>query len=216
MGVAVEVISPFPAYAWPLVWQWMQTFRDRVCDDFAPKTCAEFVAQMLRAVNPDDSWGVYRDGELGGLIWVARFSPILGYSHMVFSRAFWGQETTLTAVQEVFHQVFERGAEKIESSSFVDNHQVKALGQKLGGTVEGVRRGRTLRRGELVDMLDYGLTKKDFYAIRNSSGHGDLGADQRRGRHRVRSAQQAEDVDQLDDAHALAGDEGAPGPPGRV
>ena len=38
----VRVESPFPAHAVPRIWTWIERFRNRVADDFAPQTLEEF------------------------------------------------------------------------------------------------------------------------------------------------------------------------------
>ncbi len=126
----MTVSSPFPPHAWPLVWQWIQGFRDRVADDFGPQTIDEFVAAMLARVVPEESFAVYRDGELGGLIWLQRLSPVLAHSHMVFRRSFWGREITHTTVYQVFAQAFDAGIQKIESEAFQDNHAIRSLARR--------------------------------------------------------------------------------------
>jgi RimJ/RimL family protein N-acetyltransferase len=201
--VNLAVVSPFPEWAWPLVWAWTQTFRDRVMDDFSPPTCAHFLLQMNRA-RPEDTYAVYRDEDLGGLVWLPRVSPIVAFSHVVYSRSFWGHATTLQATRQAYAAAFDAGVLKICSSSFVDNHQVRAFAKALGFREEGRRRQQTQRRGKLVDMLDYGLLKEDFYANWNTGRHADLDGNKRRGGPRFEPAQPLEDLDQHADVHGPA------------
>jgi hypothetical protein len=144
----------------------MQSFRDRVCDDFSPASCGEFVKQML---DTEHTTAIYRDGEVGGLVWLPRISPIVAFSHVIFSRPLWGREKTLTATRSIYAAAFETGVEKICSSAFADNHQVHTFAKALGYVAEGHRRKQTRRRGVLVDMIDYGLLKEEFYANWNTS-----------------------------------------------
>ncbi len=171
----MRVESPFPAWAWPLVWQWMQSFRARVCDDFSPETYDQFARGMTQA-RPGDTWAVYRDEDLGGMIWLPRISPVLSGAHVTFSRPFWGLETTVPAARAAFAPAFESGTEKICATVFADNHQVRAFARALGFREEGVRRSHTQRGGRLVDMVELGVLKEDFYANWSRTGNGDLGS----------------------------------------
>lgn len=165
----VEVVSPFPEYAWPLVWQWIQTFRARVCDDFAPLTCAGFVSQMtaLKA----RTWAVYRDEELGGVIVIEGDSPHRATAHCIFSRAFWGRETTLPAMRAVGEQVFAGSLGKVMMFPFSDNHQMRALNRELGAVEEGILKGHTLRGGKPVDQVAMALFKDAFYVAAHKQDH---------------------------------------------
>lgn len=169
-GVDLRVESPFPAWAWPLAWEWFQKFRDRVCDEFSPATREEFVARMAETANPEDTWGVWRDEQLGGLIWTPIVTPYLANAHTLFKRSFWGRETTVQAARLVYAQVFDRGVGKIASAAFADNHQVRAFARELGWVEEGTLRKHTRRNGQPIDMVAFGLLKEEFYATCCSSG----------------------------------------------
>ena len=177
----------------------MNSFRTRVSDDFGPRDCGEFVERM-HSVRPEETWGVYRGEDLGGMIVVQRLTPVLGFSHMVFSRAFWGRETPLAAARQVADAVFQSGIEKIASMAFADNHQVLAFGRSLGAREEGFRRKHTRRAGVLVDMVETGLLKEDFYGNLNGTGAGL----ERSGRGRRGPARR----EQLQDADVHAGADG--------
>lgn len=161
----VEVSSPFPVFALPRAWAWMQEFRSRVCDDFSPQDLAEFMAQWdAQERNPERvTFAVERDGEIGGLVTVTRLSPVLADIHLIFKREFWGHETTATALRIVLHEVFQRGIRKVTSLAFRDNHALIGLACKLGAVKEGVLREQTMRGGKPVDMVIVGLTAEGFY-----------------------------------------------------
>jgi len=169
---SVTVASPFPDHAWPRVWTWIQTFRARVCDDFAPKTLEEFVEQTLERAARERTWGVYRDDELGGLITFEQVNPVTGISHLLFKRSFWGEATTIPAIATVYREIFESGIRKICSAAFRDNYAILELARKIGAREEGLLRQQTQRNGRMVDMTALGLLKEDFYAL---VGSGDSG-----------------------------------------
>jgi RimJ/RimL family protein N-acetyltransferase len=156
------------------VWEWIQPFRRRVCDDFAPKTRSEFTDVYLQRMEAPHitSWGVWRDGELGGVIWFERVG-IAGIVHVVVKRSFWGAETTGPALSAVATEIFAEGSgvRKIGALFFADNHAVRAAVQRFGFQREGLLRAQTLRDGQPVDMEPWGLLKEEF-VHGNRSGNG--------------------------------------------
>jgi len=162
--VEVRVESPFPDYAVPRVWTWIQSFRHRVADDFAPRTLEEFVQYWERRKQADRTWGVWRGEDLGGLITIEELNPAVVSSHCLFKRSFWGGETTLEALRQVYSQIFDEGYQKIVSFAFRDNAQLLGLARKLGAEKEGVLRKQTVRDGKPVDMIAIGLLREDFMA----------------------------------------------------
>ena len=158
----IRVKSPFPSYAVPRIWQWIQSFRWRVADDFAPQTLEEFVSHWATRRYHERTWGVWRGDDLGGMIAVETVSPILVTSHCLFKRSFWGAETTIPALQQVYRQIFDEGTLKILSFAFADNKQLLGLARKIGAKKEGTLRRQTMREGKLVDMIAIGLLKEDF------------------------------------------------------
>lgn len=181
--------SPFPAYAVPRAWVWIEEFRHRVADDFAPNTLDEFIAQWRAgAAVGTKSWAVIRDDEIGGVITARRLSPIVADAHCIFARRFWGRETTLASLRLVFDELYRDGVEKIISLVFKDNHGVIGIIKALGGTVEGRLARHTLRGGKRVDMVPIGILKEAFYGV--ISGRSDQ-------RDNGRSAAAADDDHQL-------------------
>lgn len=158
--VDIELISPFPAYAWPRVWDWMAKFRHRTMDDSGPTTLEEFMQQRQDRDQIEMSWGVSRDGELGGVVTFLPASEIVGYAHTVFRPDFWGHHITIPALRQVADQIFEAGYSKIAMTPFADNFAIGAVLKKLGAVREGVLKRHTMRNGELVDMALWALFKE--------------------------------------------------------
>lgn len=184
----MTVRSPFPDHAWPRVWTWIQSFRARVCDDFAPKTLDEFVEQSIERAKRERTWGVYRDDELGGLITFHQINPVTGVSHVLFKRSFWGEATTIPAITAVYRELFAAGVRKISSAVFADNHAILSLARKIGAREEGLLRQHTQRDGRMVDMVALGLLKEDFDAIFGADGDLASGSDHGGGLGSERSA----------------------------
>jgi len=160
--VEVRVESPFPDYAVPRVWTWIETFRHRVADDFAPQTLPEFVRYWEQRKLIDRTWGVWRGEDLGGLITIEELNPAVVSSHCLFKRSFWGPEITVEALRQVYSEIFNEGYQKIVSFAFRDNSQLLGLARKLGAEKEGVLRRQTVREGKPVDMIAIGLLREDF------------------------------------------------------
>jgi RimJ/RimL family protein N-acetyltransferase len=160
---AVRVEKPFPDYALPRVWSWIQQFRQRVTDDFSPQTLEEFVAQWEESKARQTTWGVWRGAELGGLVaWEPWPVPGVGVSHALFKRDFWGRATTRIALELVFGELFAGDVRKILGFPFGSNHAIIGLCKSIGMRTEGVLRKQTLQNGQPVDLVILGLLKEEF------------------------------------------------------
>jgi RimJ/RimL family protein N-acetyltransferase len=158
-----RLVQPFPEKRWPRVWVWVEEFRNRVMDDFAPQTLEEFVAQRMQLAPMEATFGVERGGELGGLIVIQPANPYLVSAHCLFKKSFWGADVTLAACRMVFADLFEKTeVQKIQAVAFADNHQILALVRKLGGDKEGHLYKNTLRDGKPTDQMILGIHKADF------------------------------------------------------
>jgi RimJ/RimL family protein N-acetyltransferase len=144
----------------------MSEFRDRVADDYAATTLDAFMLDwQRRAAAGQQSWAIYRDGELGGLVTLDLANPGVGSTHCLFVKRMWGQETTLPALREVYRLIFETGLRKLLAFVFDDNWQIKAIARKLGARREGFLRQQTMRGGKPVDMVILGLLREEFYEL---------------------------------------------------
>lgn len=200
--VAIE--SPFPIYALPRAWAWMEQSRRQVADDFAPGTLAEFVSfWQLRERAGMRSWAVLRDRELGGVVTSMRFTPVQADAHCVFKRAFWGHETTAEALRLVFADLFADGVEKITTLCFADSHALLGLVARLGFRREGLLEKNTLRDGVLVDQVVIGLTKERFDEFIVGTGSADGAVLQQSGEPHDDHERDGHDVDQRD-VHVVA------------
>lgn len=176
----VRIESPFPEYAWPRVWTWMNQFRSRVADDFSPQTMEEYVETQSNRMHTGLNWGVYRGGDLGGAIWFEPGNPVNGIIHTVFRKDFWGRETTYPALNEAIEKIFEAGMIKVQAMFFADNHSVRGMAKQLNMRPEGLLRSTTIRNGTPVDMAIFGLLKEEFYGNRDRNGNADQRTFQRR------------------------------------
>lgn len=204
---SIQVLSPFPPHSLPRVWGWIQSFRDRVMDDYSPRTLEQFVEKSLADAGALTTWAVYRDGELGGMVSFQRWSDVLGTCHCLFKREMWGRKVTLPALEQILEQVFATGVSKIALCVFSDNQAIKALIKDLGGVTEGHYRKHTMRGGKLVDMTALALFKEGFQAHYASTS--DSSRDRRSLQPDRRSpGGPVENVHADDDAELVAGDAG--------
>lgn len=147
----------------------MKPFLRRVADDFAPQTVEQFVDFSQKAASQSRTWGIYRDGELGGVICLDMVNPVTGLGHITCKKEFWGRKTTDPACQLALEAIFnEAGLLKISAMVFADNQAARSLYKRFGGKEEGVLRSQTMRGGEPVDMILVGLTAEDF---KNGTDH---------------------------------------------
>lgn len=166
----ITVTSPFPFEAMPRVWRWVEQFRSKVSDDFAPKTLVDFIEAMDRSRDRQESWAVCVDGELGGLITFERLSPWLGTAHCIFKTDFQGKGVSLKALRVAFAEMFDTGIGKLSFYTFAGNLAIGSLVCNLGGKREGTLTGQTLIDGKPADILVYGLSKENFNATANIRG----------------------------------------------
>jgi RimJ/RimL family protein N-acetyltransferase len=163
--VAIEVESPFPEFAVPRLWDWVLTFRSKVCDDYSPKTREAFVEHTLAQLRTHNSWAVARDGDIGGIVLFQPWNPRVGTMHVMFKRTFWGRSTTETALRQILSQVFGAGYEKVCAYFFEDNYALRGLVHALGGKREGWLEAQTIRNGKPVAMEAIAIFKDRFNGI---------------------------------------------------
>jgi len=160
--------APFPEYALPRVWTWIEDFRHRVADDFSLKSLGEFMRHWEERRPFRKSWGVWRGKELGGLVIYEPWQPGVGTSHALFKRSFWGRNVTRAALEQVYGELFDSGVRKVVSFPFRGNNAIIALGKSLGAVSEGLLKAQTLREGQPIDVVILSLFKEDFDKCRSS------------------------------------------------
>jgi RimJ/RimL family protein N-acetyltransferase len=162
--------TPFPDVALPLLWMWVEQSWNQVADDFTPQTAAGFIADE-RARAEDQrvaTFAVYRDHEIGGFVRVVQTTPIACEAHCIFSKNFWGYQTTLPALNEVARQLFELGITRISMPVFSHNSAIRSLIKRAGGTEEGTLKEMTVQNGLPVDLVIYRILKREWEALNPS------------------------------------------------
>ena len=164
----ISVTNPFPFEAMPRVYRWIEGFKNKVNDDFGPKTLGEFMETMAAKWETHASWAVSVDGELGGLITFERLSPWVGTAHFVFKPDFQGRGVASKACRIAIAEMFEMGIGKLSFYPLGGNLAIGSLLCNLGAKREGTLTGQTLVDGKPTDILIYGLLKENFNGILNT------------------------------------------------
>lgn len=160
MIASIDVSEPFPAWAWPLAWAWLDNARHQALHDFSPKTAEEFVEYSSRAYAR--TFGIWKDGSLGGAVGIGRDSPCVATVHILLSRRLWGIPGA--EIAKIGALLWESEPELQRIQAFVPawNRLAIALCRRLGGTVEGTMRAATMRGGKAADAVVIGMTRGDY------------------------------------------------------
>jgi RimJ/RimL family protein N-acetyltransferase len=161
--VKIEVTSPFPFEALPRVWRWIETFREKVSDDFSPRDLKSFLESMARRWDRQKTWAVRAGDELGGLVIFERRTEWLGTARYVFKPDFQGKGLAVKACRAAVAQMLaEPGIGKLEFHALAGNLAIGSLVCSLGAKREGTLEGHTLCGGKPTDVWLYGLRKEAF------------------------------------------------------
>lgn len=159
--MSVRLESPFPLRAVPRIWAWIESFRERVLDDYAPQTLEAFVADWYAQTPFRSSWAVWEGDELGGAItWEAWPQPGIGVAEAVFKPAFWPRAQE--ALGQAYAGLFAQGARKILIFPFRGNAAIIALYRALGARQEGILKAQTMRQGRPASLVILSVFKEDF------------------------------------------------------
>jgi len=162
----IQITEPFPEWAWPLAWSWVEGQRDRVFDDSGPKTDVEFVSRYIDLYQNGRTYGIWKDGRIGGVIGFEFNSGTCATAHILVSRRLWGKENS-EAFREAARQMFESLPALLRIQAFVpaSNRLAVMLAKRMGGVFEGRLRDVGMMGGEPVDADLIALTRKDFYGL---------------------------------------------------
>jgi len=159
----LHVESPFPFSALPRVWGWIEPFREKLSNDWSPKTLKEFLAMKSPGWDRKRTWAVYGDGELGGLIEFEKLDPWLGTAHFLLKTEFQGRGLAVAAARIAASDIFaHEGVGKLTFFPLAGSSAIGSLLIHLGAKREGTLEGHTLCGGKPADLWLYGLTKEAF------------------------------------------------------
>lgn len=160
----IEVRSPFPVRELPRVWLWMEPVLKYVANDDSPRTMEAYVDYQLERLENSITWGVYRDGILGGFISFEPINEQAGMAHTIFNRgthrrdSFFGRKTTVPALTMAALQLFTIGIEQIVMTPFEDNAAILALLQYIGARKRALWFDAATRGGQPVNLVHLTLS----------------------------------------------------------
>lgn len=159
----IRITEGFPEWAWPKAWKWATDRRSQFADDFFPPTLDSFVESYSVRFQEAWTYGVWKDDYLGGAIIFEQASPVVVTAHILLSRRLRG--IPVSELRQAGAMLFQSRLGLIRIQAFVPawNRAAIALAVKLGGTVEGVLRGATMRGGKPADVALIGITREEFY-----------------------------------------------------
>jgi RimJ/RimL family protein N-acetyltransferase len=158
-GMSITIESPFPLADAPRIFGWLAPFMARVSDDYSPKTMDAFVSWFLAQSEVMKTWGVYRSGELGGVISFQQISPVVGTAHATFKKSFWGHGTTIPAIELALVEMF-KNCRKLSIPVFEGNKAMISLLMKIGAKREGLLEGHTVQNGQPANLVLLALFPK--------------------------------------------------------
>ncbi len=149
----IEIISPLPVEAIPLVWEWARESPGHNFDDYGPETFEQLEAAIIERQERERTWGVKVDGEFVGFVGYIPTSHRTGMMHgILFAQKVHGKGIAREAMRQIFNSLFAAGVEKIAAGYFAQNLQVHRFLHKLGAIEEGYLREQTVQRGQKLDM----------------------------------------------------------------
>lgn len=157
----ISIQEPFPDYAWPLAFEWAESRRIQLADDFFPATIDAFVESSLSKYSR--TFGLWKNEILSGAVAVEWASPVVMTAHIVLSKRLWG--VPAEELRQVTALLFDTEASLIRIQAFVPawNRLAIALALRLGGRVEGTLRSATMRGGKPADAVLVAITREDFF-----------------------------------------------------
>lgn len=174
-GKNVDLIEPFPPSQILRLRGWLYCYKTMIITDADPHTPEEilqFIAAQMSSPNVR-SWGVIdkfnaiqskHEAPLVGCVVFERTTPYNGYFHVTFNRQSWGKGMADEASDIVLKRVFETEPDLLRVSAAIlsKNNPAKALCSRVGFNREGVMRRFVLQNTEPMDVIHYGLTRKDW------------------------------------------------------
>jgi RimJ/RimL family protein N-acetyltransferase len=162
-AVRIELVTPFPEWALPQAWQWVQPALRLMADDFAlQNTQALIDAAASMESRGGRTWGVLRNGRLCGWLGFEPVNKISGVGHCFFAPWAWGRETTDRAVRLCLEEIWAMGYERVSCPVLAHNRSIRGLMKRVGIREEGTLRSFTMSGGKTADLVMAGSVKADY------------------------------------------------------
>lgn len=152
MTPQIEIRAPFRVADLPLLYSWLKTYWHQVAADDTPSEIGEFVEYYTERSIQAFTFGVYRDGELGGYLEASTgFSDKAAVCHGFFKKAFWGRKTTAYAINLGLSWLFLHGVELVLFTPFSHNRAIILLEKSLGAVEVDELTGRFTQDGKPIN-----------------------------------------------------------------
>lgn len=174
IGENVDVLSPFPRIYLDRLVKWMHQYKSLVTNDFVDSSDENIKAileafidesQTFAIVDKHDKIGLNIEGPIVvGAVLVEPGVPINKYLHIVSQRRAWGKNLIDEGASMIVKYMFESEPNLARLSALMlnNNRAVVSFVEKQGFKREGYFKDSTQIKGELRDMVHYGLTRKNF------------------------------------------------------
>jgi hypothetical protein len=155
----ITIESPFAKIEVPTLYVWLERIWDVTVGEDVPTDLAEWMTYQLDRMESVKTWGVYRDGIIGGYIEAtpcratAPLPEKIARVSVVFKRDMWGLSNTATALRLALHELFSDGAEMVVFPVLKNGRGIKELFRSVGAENIGIVPTDTLRRDGVESEL---------------------------------------------------------------
>ena len=165
LAANITITEPFESWAWPSAYAWAERCRSMFADGTVPSSLAAFVESNSVRFRSSRTFGLWKDGTIGGVVILEPASPHVVTAHILLSKRLWG--IPAVQLQEAARLAFEADPALIRIQAFVPawNRLAIALCLRLGASLEGTLRSATLRNGKPADAVVMALTREDWNGI---------------------------------------------------
>ncbi len=161
----LQLVTPFDESNIPLLWSWLQPFKQTVLGDESPQSISEFVDAWRERISAAQTWGVKRNDEFGGYIEFKQIGygiPSVGVCEALFKQSFWGKQNTLPILDQVMKELFAYDVDMVLFRPFQHNKAIRSLVKELGAREIGdVPSGETTN-GIPVPRTLFGLVAEQW------------------------------------------------------
>lgn len=138
-------------------WTWVERAWSYLADDSTPKDEEAFYA--VKEAQGAMLIGVWKDGDVGGMLINTPISPYVTVGHCVFSKRFSDVVTTTAALEEAKLLMWSAGFSKIWCMVPAGHRAVEMLIKRCGGIYEGLILNQVKRNGKMANMTSWAILK---------------------------------------------------------
>lgn len=137
MDNPIELLSPFPETDYPAMYHWFASLKGGRDYYDHGTTLNEFVELQRRRSPHVQTWGAYRNDELGGYIEFAPCDARVGFAKLIFKKSFWGNKSCVPAIDNAMEQIWSQGFEAVLFDPLFRNSQIRYMLRQVGAREAG-------------------------------------------------------------------------------